>query len=171
MQRDLAFGGTTLALSVGYYWMATAIPRSQLADAVGPQGLPRAYAVLLGLLSLVLIVKALRRRAQTRSASESRSSESRASVSSPRSSALSSPSSLWRVAGMLTIGIVYILVAPWLGYLLSIAALILATTYYQGGAINRQVAVVALSGGIVLWLLFVVLMRVAQPSGWWPPLS
>ena len=166
MNRDLAFGGTTLALSVGYYWMATAIPRSQLADAVGPQGLPRAYAVLLGLLSLVLIVKALRRRAQTCSASESRSP-----VSSPRSSALSSPSSLWRVAGMLSIGIVYILLAPWLGYLLSIAALILATTYYQGGAINRQVAVVALSGGIVLWLLFVVLMRVAQPPGWWPPLS
>ena len=166
MSRDLAFGGTTLALSVGYYWMATTIPRSQLADAVGPQGLPRAYAVLLGLLSLVLIVKALRRRGQTRSASESRSA-----VSSPRSSVLSSPSSLWRVAGMLTIGIVYILVAPWLGYLLSIAALILATTYYQGGAINRQVAVVALSGGIVLWLLFVALMRVAQPSGWWPPLS
>jgi len=166
MHRDLAFGGTTLALSVGYFWMATAIPRSQLADAVGPQGLPRAYAVLLGFLSLVLIAKALRGRARTRSASESRSP-----VSSPRSSALSSPSSLWRVAGMLTIGIVYILVAPWLGYLLSIAALILATTYYQGGAINRQVAVVALSGGIVLWLLFVVLMRVAQPSGWWPPLS
>ena len=166
MSRDLAFGGTTLALSVGYYWMATTIPRSQLADAVGPQGLPRAYAVLLGLLSLVLIVKALRGRGQTRSASESRSS-----VSSPRSSVLSSPSSLWRVAGMLTIGIVYILVAPWLGYLLSIAALILATTYYQGGAIDRQVAVVALSGGIVLWLLFVALMRVAQPSGWWPPLS
>ena len=49
----------------------------------------------------------------------------------------------WRVAGMLGMGIVYIVVVPWLGYILSIAALILATTYYQGGAINRQVAMVA----------------------------
>ena len=64
MDRDLAFGGTTLALSAGYYWMAAAIPRSQLADAVGPQGLPRVYALGLGTLSLALIVKSLRRRAQ-----------------------------------------------------------------------------------------------------------
>ena len=165
MNRDLAFGGTTLALSAGYYWMAEAIPRSLLADAVGPQGLPRVYAVLLGLLSLVLIVNSLRRRTQTRA------SDSQPPVSGSRSSVLRPPSPLWRVAGMLAIGFVYILVAPWLGYLLSIAAVILATTYYQGGAINRHVAVVALSGGILFWLLFVVLMRVQQPSGWWPPLS
>lgn len=158
MGRDLAFGGTTLALSVGYYWMAAVIPRSQLADAVGPQGLPRAYALLLGALSLALIVKSLPWRARTSLVSGSRSA-----VTGPRSS-------LWRVAGMLAIGIVYIVAAPWLGYLPSIAALILATTYYQGGAINRQVVVVALSGGILFWLLFVALMGVPQPTGWWPPL-
>lgn len=172
MDRDLAFGGTTLALSAGYYWMAAAIPRSQLADAVGPQGLPRTYAVLLGVLSLALVVKSWRARARTSRASDFRSP---VSVSGPRSSVFRPPSSLWRVVGMLAIGIVYILVAPWLGYLLSIAALILATTYYQGGASNRQAAVVAavvaLSGGILFWLLFVVLMRVRQPPGWWPPLS
>jgi len=166
MGRDLAFGGAALALSAGYYWMAAAIPRSQLADAVGPQGLPRTYAVLLGVLSLALIVKSLRARAHA-----SRVSASRSPVSAPGSSVLRLPSPLWRVAGMLAIGIVYMLVVPWLGYLLSIAALILATTYYQGGAINRQVAVVALSGGILFWLLFVELMRVQQPPGWWPPLS
>ena len=159
MDRDLAFGGTTLALSAGYYWMAAAIPRSQLADAVGPQGLPRTYALLLGVLSLALIVRSLRARVQA-----SKVSDSPSPVTGPRSP-------LWRVAGMLAIGVVYIVVAPWLGYLLSIAALILATTYYQGGAINRQIAVVALSGGILFWLLFVVLMRVQQPPGWWPPLS
>ena len=158
MDRDLAFGGTTLALSAGYYWMATAIPRSQLADAVGPQGLPRTYAVLLGVLSLALIARSLRARVQA-----SKVSDSRPPVTGPRSP-------LWRVAGMLAIGVVYIVVAPWLGYLLSIAGLILATTYYQGGTINRQVVVVALSGGILFWLLFVVLMRVQQPPGWWPPL-
>jgi putative tricarboxylic transport membrane protein len=147
MGRDLAFGSATLALSAAYYWMAAAIPESQLADAIGPQGLPRTYAVLLGGLSLMLMVRSIGAR-----------------VPSPEPRA-----PLWRVAGMLAIGVVYILVAPWLGYLLSIAALILATTYYQGGAINRQVAVVALSGGIFFWLLFVVMMGIQQPPGWWPP--
>lgn len=150
MNRDLAFGSATLALSAAYYWMAAAIPKSQLADAIGPQGLPKTYAALLGALSLMLIGKSLRTRSQA------------SPTPDPRSP-------LWRVAGMLAIGIVYILVAPWLGYLLSIAALILATTYYQGGAVNRQVAVVALSGGIFFWLLFVVMMRIQQPPGWWPP--
>ncbi|MDA1185898.1 MAG: tripartite tricarboxylate transporter TctB family protein [Acidobacteria bacterium] len=169
MHRDLALGGTMLALSAGYYWMAAAIPTSQLADAVGPQGLPRVYALLLGVVSLALIVTALRKRTQmptTPGASDARPTDSAGS----RPPVIRPTSPLWRVAGMLAIGVVYILVAPWLGYLFSIAAVILATVYYQGGALGRQAGAVALSGGIVLWLLFVVLMRVAQPPGWWPPL-
>ncbi len=49
-----------LALAIGYYLLAAQIPESQLADAVGPQGLPRIYAYVLGGLSLVLIARALR---------------------------------------------------------------------------------------------------------------
>jgi len=173
MGRDLAFGIATLALSASYYWMATAIPESQLADAIGPEGLPRTYAVLLGGLSLVLIARSLGARDSGLGARgspvESRIPSAESRIPNPESRVPSPRSPLWRVAGMLAIGIVYILVAPWLGYLLSIAALILATTYYQGGAINRQVAVVALSGGIFFWLLFVVMMRIQQPPGWWPP--
>jgi hypothetical protein len=71
--------------------------------------------------------------------------------------------------GMIAMGVVYIVVAPWVGYLLSIAGLILATTYYQGGTIGRQAAIVALGGGVFFWLLFVVLMGIAQPPGFFPP--
>jgi hypothetical protein len=72
-----------------------------------------------------------------------------------------------RVAGMLAIGVIYIVVVPWLGYLLSLAGLIFATTYCQGGAVNRQVAIVALSGAVFCWALFVRLMGIAQPAGRW----
>ena len=51
-QGPAPFGTATLALSVGYYWMAAGIPTSQLADAIGPQGLPKTYAILLAALSL-----------------------------------------------------------------------------------------------------------------------
>jgi hypothetical protein len=71
---------------------------------------------------------------------------------------------------MLAIGVAYILLAPWLGYLLSIGGLLLATTYYQGGAIDRRVALVAAVGAIFFWVLFVVVMGIAQPPGIWPAL-
>jgi putative tricarboxylic transport membrane protein len=158
MDKDVFFGVATFALSVGYYWMATAIPPSQLADAIGPQGLPKAYAVFLAFFSLILIGRSLRRRAEPR-------------PTNPDAVTRAERPPLWRVAGMLAIGVVYILVAPVLGYVLSIAGLLLATTYYQGGALNRQVVTVAASGAIFFWLLFVVLMGIPQPPGWWPSLS
>jgi hypothetical protein len=55
--RDLAFGGAALAISILYYWMATLVPVSQLADAIGPQGLPKVYALILAALSLILLVR------------------------------------------------------------------------------------------------------------------
>ena len=70
---------------------------------------------------------------------------------------------------MLLIGMVYILVAPWLGYLLSISVLILATAYYQGGRVGRTAALVALCGGVFFWLLFVAFMGIAQPAGFFAP--
>jgi hypothetical protein len=69
---------------------------------------------------------------------------------------------------MLLIGIVYIVLAPWLGYLLSIAGLIFATTYYQGGTVGRPAALVALCGGVFFWVLFVAFMGIAQPPGLFP---
>ena len=59
--RDLLFGIATLVVAAVYYRLAVAIPQSDLADPVGPQGLPRVYALLLAALSLILIARSLRR--------------------------------------------------------------------------------------------------------------
>ena len=147
MPRDLALGLSTLALSIGYFAMTLGIPHSQLSDAIGPQGLPRAYAFVLAALSLILIVRSLRSNVR-----------------------LHSDPAIWRVVGMLGIGVVYVLAVEWLGYFLSIAGLIVATTYYQGGVVSRHVLIVALAGAVICWLLFVRLMGVSQPPGWWPAL-
>jgi hypothetical protein len=154
--RDLAFGGAGLAISILYYWMATMVPVSQLADAIGPQGLPKVYAVILAALSLMLMIRSVRDRA-----SGKKKQESSTMVADSRSRS-------FRAAGMLLIGIGYILLAPWLGYLLSISGLIFATTYYQGGTVNRQAALVALCGGVFFWVLFVAFMGIAQPPGFFP---
>lgn len=155
MRRELLFGSTMLVFSAVYYWMADRIPPSQLADAVGPQGLPKIYALALAALSLISMVTAARRRPL-------QTSDVRPPSPTPRSR-----SRISGVAGMLLIGVAYVLVVPWLGYPLSIAGVILATAYYQGGAVTRYVGLVAVCGGVFFWLLFVVLMGIQQPSGWW----
>ena len=71
---------------------------------------------------------------------------------------------------MLVIGVVYLAVVPWLGYILSLAGLIAATTYYQGGGLNTRVAVVAVSGAVFFWVLFVAVLGIPHPPGIWPSL-
>jgi putative tricarboxylic transport membrane protein len=134
-------------LSIAYYAMTAGIPDSQLSDSIGPQGLPRAYAFVLAALSVILILRSVRSTVRLRS-----------------------DPAIWRVAGMLGIGVVYVLAVERLGYFLSIAGLIVATTYYQGGALGRNVVIVAVVGAVICWLLFVRLMGVPQPPGWWPAL-
>ena len=148
--RDLIFGGVCLVVAVGYYAMSTAIPESALSDTVGPGGLPQTYAIVLAVLSSILIFRSI--------------AGTRAEGGAPRRSPV------LRVAGMLGIGILYLVVVPWLGYVLSLTGLIAATTYYQGGGLNARVAVVALSGAVFFWVLFVAVLGISHPAGIWPSL-
>lgn len=172
MNRDFALGCLMLALAGGYYAASTLIPESQLADAIGPQGLPRTYAVVLAALSFVLIGQSLWR-VRPPSASAVRRSPGEGgkdAADAPAEESAHSPRVLWRVGGMLLIGAVYIAGAPWIGYTPALAALIMVTTYYQGGLINRRVALVSVSGAMFFWLLFVFFLGIPQPAGFWPSL-
>ena len=153
--RDLVFGSATLALAAIYYALTVTIPQSDLADPVGPQGLPKTYAAVLAVLAIVLIARSIKRPANLEPANlepQITNHESR----------------IPRVIGMLLIGVAYIVVLPWLGYLLSVAALIAATTYFQGGSINRRSILVAISGALCFWVLFIWLLRIQYPAGLWP---
>ena len=155
MNRDLAFGVACLLLAAGYYALAALLPESLLADAVGPQGLPELYAVLLATLSIGLILRSITGKASA--TDRRRASATPAEPSSSRR--------VTRAAGMLLIGIVYLGVVTWIGYAVSIAALIMAATWYLGGALTRQAVAVAVGGAATFWLLFVVLLRVPFPAG------
>lgn len=159
MDKDLGFASVALLLAVVYYLLADAIPVSLLSDAVGPGGLPKVYAVVLGGLALILMARALARRIAARAGTVRED----AIVRVPRIQ-------LYRVGGMLAIGVAYVLLAEWLGYVLTLAALIATTAYYQGGALTRQLGVVAVLGAIFFWVLFVAVLRIPQPPGIWPDL-
>jgi hypothetical protein len=156
MPRDFVLGCGMLAFSGVYYLLAGAIPSSLLDDAIGPQGLPKAYALLLACLSSVQIIRSLARR-----------SEREPSLSVPWSSQLRA---VWRALGMLMIGAAYLVIVPWLGYVPSIAALIFVTILYQHGVGRRRAAAVAVSGALFFWLLFVLLLGIPQPRGFWASL-
>jgi len=157
MNRDLVFGSATLAVAVVYYALTSTIPPSQLADPVGPQGLPKMYAFALAGLSILLIARSLR----TANLAPANPEPSNREPANHR---------MLRVAGMLLIGIAYIFVLPYLGYLLSVAMLIAATTYFQGGPVNTRSVVVAIAGAALFWTLFIWLLRIQYPAGLWPSL-
>jgi len=163
--RDLLFGIATLVVAVVYYGLAVAIPRSDLADPVGPQGLPRMYALLLAALSLILIARSVR---YAKPPNDGYQNPEPPGPEPPGSRIPDPGSRMLRVMGMLLIGIAYIVILPWLGYLLSVAALITATIYFQGGSINGRSILVALSGAALFWLLFIWLLRIQYPAGLWP---
>jgi hypothetical protein len=75
-----------------------------------------------------------------------------------------------RAAGVIAIGVLYIVLVPWLGYVLSLAMLIAATTYYQGGGLSGRVGLVAASGALFFWVLFVFFLGIPHPPGFWPTL-
>jgi len=162
--RDLVFGTATLIVAVAYYGSAAAIPASDLADPIGPQGLPKTYGVLLAALALILIARSLPR---GQSNPDAPSLEPEPPNPEPASfQSHGSPAA--RVAGMLLIGIAYIVVLPWLGYFVSIAALLTFTIYLQGGSIDRRTILVSFSGAAVFWLLFIWLLGIQYPAGIWP---
>jgi hypothetical protein len=148
-----------LALAVPYYLLADAIPTSLLSDAVGPGGLPKTYALILAGLSLILMAQSVVRQHQA----VARALWAAGAVRLERAQLL-------RAGGMLAIGFFYVLVVPYLGYIPTIALLIAGTTYYQGGAMTRQVGIVAVCGALFFWVLFVLVLRIPQPPGLWPEL-
>ena len=162
MQKDAVLGLITLAVAIAYYLAADAIPETVLGDAVGAAGLPKLYAYALAAFSLALIVRGGRQ-----SAVSSRQWAVGSGQEEGRQPAAGSRQSVLRAAGVVLLGVVYIVIVPWVGYMPAIGVLIGATAYYEGVR-NRWAAIVAVCGAAFFWLLFVQLLGIAQPAGLWP---
>jgi len=154
MGKDLASGIGMLALSLIFYYGASGIGTSYMSDPIGPAGLPKLLAIVLGVLSLLLIAQALFRLWKRR--------EKQPPEESYRP---------WRshllAAGMLGIGLGYVLIAEFVGYLVGIALVLLAVALYMGAARSWRAPAIALGGAASFWLLFVGLLGIGQPEGIW----
>ncbi len=153
MNRDLVTALIGITLAVGYHIVASNIASGLLADEVGPDGLPRIYAWMLGGLSTLLGVRALLQQRTQPTGDEGE--EGRAA---------------WRALGLLLIACAYVAAVPVLGYTLTIAVIIAVAALYQGGRLSWSLALTSVLGAAALWYVFVYLLHIAQPEGMLPDL-
>ena len=157
MHRDAITGIVLMALAVLYYKMADALPRSLLSDNVGAEGFPKLLAGSLFVLALVLLLMGLfkRRAANPIEEKEKRAHEKQAAL---------------KAAGMLILGIVYLLFVSLIGYPLAVGFLITAVLLYYKEALSLKVVITASIGGLLFWVFFVFALEIPMPMGIWASL-
>lgn len=151
--RNLAGGIATLLLGIVYLYFAYRIRPSALADTMGAGGVPRVYGWLMVMLSVILIIQSIT-----------------ASIRNPEKSTWASE---WQGQGMKTIkaaglvcfGIAYLLMVDTLGYLISIALLLIGVALYRGAPMGVRLILTGVGGAAVLWIIFVVVLGVRMPPG------
>jgi hypothetical protein len=149
--KDTAFGALGVALAAIYWLAADDIQRSFLADEVGADGVPKMLAVALGVLGAVTLLRS--------------AAERKAAIDADIEEDSGRPH--LRAFGLLTIGVLYAALLSPLGYLLASAGLIAAATAYAGQKPDWRLAVAAIAGSLVLWLIFDRIFGVALPRGLW----
>ncbi len=73
-----------------------------------------------------------------------------------------------RAIGMLALGVGYLLIVPYLGYAISIIALMTAVAVYNGARPSPRLVATVILGGIFFYLLFVRFLDIPLPPGMWP---
>lgn len=151
MARDLVCSIALLIVAAGYYTLASGIGTSALADEVGAAGLPTAYAFALGAIGLVMalqaVVKGLANRAEV-------------------GEGLELGLMLRRAAGVLGIGVGYLLIVTVVGYLIALVVVLAAMLIYFGERPSGRVALAAIGGASLFWVLFDRLLGIPMPGIW-----
>jgi putative tricarboxylic transport membrane protein len=159
MLRELLTALLLLSIAAAYYVAASAMDASALADEVGPAGLPIAYAFVLGGIAILLAARTLFARYVVGSLGPATPGAARADGRI-----------LLRAAGMLAIGVLYLLCVNLLGYPVTLAAVIFMVAIYQGERTDLRTVLIAAGGACVFWTFFVGLLGIDMPSGFWPRL-
>jgi hypothetical protein len=162
MPRNLIGGVASIAIGAGYLFMAMSIRASALDDTVGPAGFPKGLAFAMIGLGLILCLQSFWALRARRSAALTGAAADSVEAAGDESHGLHG---LLRAAGMLALGIGYLLIVRWLGYVPAIALLIIAAAVYLGTPFSWRVAAIGVGGAIVYWVVFVWVLRIPQPAG------
>lgn len=154
MFKNAGAGAVLLVLSIGYYMSANAMPSSILDTTVTSSAFPKLLSILGAVLSLALIAENFFKVALA--------GRSAAASEEPQES-------FWqqhrRALGLLAIVLLFVLALEVVGYPVSIGLLILAVSLFQGYPLSLTSAAVAIAGGLLFWLFFMVLLGIHMPLG------
>ena len=155
INRDVWIGIVMLLVAVVYWLEADKIRISPLDGPIGASGLPKSLAYALGALAIILIIRSVVGALATKKAAPSDNAEERPLDVQPHLRAL----------GLLVIGVGYLLLVSWLGYIITVAALLLAVSLYIGAGFNLRTILIAVIGGVFYHLLFVEFLGIPLPAG------
>jgi hypothetical protein len=160
-RRDLIGAILALVLAGAYGYGASQIHKSSLiGKGVGADALPKGLAITLAVLAVILIVQAFVQR---------RKDPATAAPPTPEKKAEARHKHL-RAGGMLLIGIGFLALVEYIGYIPAIFLMICATAVYNGRPMSWQVAGVAAGLTAVFYGLFDLVLHIPMPSGIWPHL-
>lgn len=166
--RDVWIGLLALAFSAWYWRAAGDIPISPLDGIVNAAAVPRALAVAMMVFAAILILRALALEALYLRAA--RRAQGPVADRPEEEGRRFTPMQHLKAIGIVVIGIVYLLVLPWLGYLPSVVLLVTATSVYIGARAGAYTLGVATGLAVIYYLLFVQLLDIPLPAGIWPGL-
>jgi hypothetical protein len=153
VNRDLVGGLGTVALGAAYLYLALQLRHSALSDNVGAGGVPRVIAALMIAMGAILALRGLL-------AARTAPAGGAAAAARP-----DYRRELLRAAGLVAIGVGYLIVVPFVGYLPAITALIIAVAAYQGVRPSLRLLAIGIAGALLLWLFFGWLLGIPMPHG------
>lgn len=151
--RDFVGGMSAVLIAAVYLLFAYQLRTSALDDLVGPGGLPRTYGWMMLVLGLMIAAGAIIKQVRSGVAPDlglEWKGEGRRI--------------LW-AAGLLLIGIGYVIGVDIVGYPLAIAVLLIAVALYQGAKPGLHIAIIGIGGAAFLWVAFVLVLGVSMPKG------
>jgi hypothetical protein len=157
---NLITGSVGLIFSLVYIRFASGIEDSLLADEVGASGVPLAIGGLMALVSALLLFKAFIQKPTPVLHSDADQEPDPDAPQNPHRLAL----------GLLLILAAYLVLLPWLGYVLAIGLLSASVAWFAGGRESRVLLGFALFTGPLLWFLFDFALKVKMPAGIWSTL-
>jgi hypothetical protein len=160
MTRDSYIGVGLLAFSVLFWVEANRIPTSFLDTSVPASAIPKMLGVMMGVLSLILIVQGILARKKAPSAEPDEEADGVATSWHGHQRAL----------GMFVIGVCYLVVVSYLGYIVSTALLLAAVAYFNGKKSALPLILFAGLGAVFFYAMFTLGLGVQMPGGLLPTL-
>jgi hypothetical protein len=167
--RDTWIGLAGIASAALYWSAADAIPISPLDGVVNAGAMPKALAWALGALGALLVMRSVAVELMTAAAVHRAAGPSESAVDED-----GEPTASWRehgrAAGVAVFALAYVLALPVFGYAVSVAVLVAVVSLYGGATLDWRVPAVGAGAAIIYYAVFVLLLGIPLPPGFWPGL-